>query len=58
MDKISDSAGTMRPNRQTNLSEVITALKQENHVATVISMNAAATPYRRDARVRGFPPGR
>ena len=41
MDKTRDKAGITRPNRYTNLSLVITALKQETHVITVINRKAA-----------------
>jgi hypothetical protein len=55
---MSDSAGMTRPNRYTNLSDVMTALKQENHEITVTSIAAEAAPYTMDSSVRGLPLGR
>ena len=39
-----DRAGMTRPNRYTNLSDVITALKHTNHSTTAHSMAPAARP--------------
>lgn len=58
IDSTRDSAGMIRPNRYTNLSLVITALKQENQAITVISRKAAQIPYRMDSSVSGLPLGR
>ena len=38
------SAGMLRPQSYTNLSDVTTALKQENHKSTDASIMAAASP--------------
>ena len=39
-----DNAGMTRPNRYTNLSDVITSLKHTNHSTTAHSMAPAARP--------------
>ena len=53
-----DRAGITRPNRYTNLSDVMTRLKHTNHSTTAHSMVPAARPYRILSSVRGLPEGR